>query len=83
MEILKYPIATEKAVRLIESDNVITFVVGMKASKPSIKKDIESKFKVKVDEIRTVVSAKGKKRAYIRLKPQFPAIDIATQLGLM
>ncbi|HDQ59636.1 MAG TPA: 50S ribosomal protein L23 [Candidatus Woesearchaeota archaeon] len=83
MDDLKYPIATEKAVRLIESDNVITFVVGVKSSKQMIKSELEKKFKVKVDSIKTVMSMKGKKKAYIRLKPEFPAIDIATQLGLM
>lgn len=83
MEALRYPIATEKAIRLIESDNTITFVVDTRASKTIIKKEIESKFKVKVDRIKTMLSPKGIKRAYVRLSADTPAIDIATQLGLM
>ena len=83
MEVLKYPIATEKAVRAIESDNIITFVVDKKSSKGSIKNELENKFKVKVEKIRIMISPRGKKKAYIRLKSDFPAIDVATQLGLM
>lgn len=80
--ILQYPIATEKAVKLIEAENKITFVVDRKASKAKIKAAIEKEFEVKVDSIKTEVR-KNKKIAYIKLKADFPALDIATKLGLM
>lgn len=83
MEVLKYPVSTEKAIRMLESDNVITFVVDMKATRSKVKKEIEERFKVKVKDIRVVIDAKGRKKAYIRLSSEYPAIDIATQLGLM
>ena len=83
MEVLKYPVSTEKAIRMLESDNVITFVVDMKATRSKVKREIEDKFKVKVKDIRVVIDAKGRKKAYIRLSNEYPAIDIATQLGLM
>ncbi|MCD6547451.1 MAG: 50S ribosomal protein L23 [Nanoarchaeota archaeon] len=83
MEILKYPIATEKAIRMIESDNVISFVVGQNATKGKIKDEIEKRFKVKVDKVRVMISPKGVKKAYVKLKKEFRAIDVATQLGLM
>jgi large subunit ribosomal protein L23 len=83
MEVLKYPVSTEKAIRMLESDNVITFVADMKATRSKIKKEIEDRFKVKVKDVRIVIDAKGRKKAYIRLNKEYPAIDIATQLGLM
>lgn len=83
MEILKYPVATEKAIRMIESDNVISFVVGQNATKGKIKDEIEKRFKVKVDKVRVMISPKGVKKAYVKLKKEFRAIDVATQLGLM
>lgn len=81
-KILKYPLATEKAVRLMETENKIYFVVDIKAKKADIKKAIEEMFKVKVIKVNTLIT-KGKKKAYIKLHPDNPAIDIATQLGIM
>jgi large subunit ribosomal protein L23 len=83
MDVLQYPLATEKAIRSIESDNIITFIVDKRSSKNLIKKAFEEKFKVKVDDVSTVITSKSVKKAYIKLKKEFNALDIATQLGLM
>jgi large subunit ribosomal protein L23 len=45
---MKKPITTEKAVRLIELNNTISFEVDKKDSKESIKKEVEEMFKVKL-----------------------------------
>lgn len=74
--------STEKIVRQIEVENILVFVVDRSIKKPQIKKEMESLFNVKVDNIRTH-TLKNKKIAYIKLKKEFPAIDIATKLGLM
>jgi len=76
------PITTEKAVRLIEAENTLLFQVENKDRKQDIKKEFENLFKVKVEKIRTF-SRKNKKFAYIKLKKENPAIDIATKLGLI
>jgi large subunit ribosomal protein L23 len=76
------PIATEKAIMKVESENTITFLVDEKATKEEIKKEIEELFKVKVEKIRTNVR-NNKKIAYIRLNKKYLAIDLATKLGLM
>ncbi len=82
MEAIKYPISTEKAIRMMESDNVITFIVDSSAKKEDIKKEMESMFKVKVVSVRTT-NVFGKKKAFVKLSKEHPAIDIATQLGMM
>ena len=76
------PVMTEKAVMMIETDNVLTFVASMIESKESIKKQIEELFDVKVDKIRTLIKG-NKKYAYVKLKGDTLAIDVATKLGLM
>ena len=81
-KIVKYPLSTEKSIRLMESQNKLIFVVDIDADKDIIKKAIESMFKAKVDSVRTYIS-RGEKRAYIKFADESPAIDIATQLGLM
>ena len=81
-KIVKHPLSTEKSIRLMESQNKLIFIVDIDADKGIIKKAIESMFKAKVDSIRTHIS-RGEKRAYIKFADESPAIDIATQLGLM
>ncbi len=76
------PIMTEKAVMMIETANVITFQTSMKMEKKDIKKEIEELFNAKVDKIRTLIK-NNKKYAYVKLKGDTLAIDIATKLGLM
>ena len=81
-KIVKYPLSTEKSIRLMESQNKLIFVVEIDADKDVIKKAVEEMFKVSVVDVKTFVR-KGEKRAYVRFSEKNPAIDIATQLGLM
>jgi len=81
-QIIKYPLSTEKSVRLMESENKLIFVVDIKARKQDVKKAIEEMFKVKVMNVNLAIVG-NQKRAYIKLSPDNPAIEIATQLGLM
>jgi len=83
MEIIKHPIQTEKAVRLMESDNKLTLIVDLKAKKQEIKKAVEELFQVKVVNVNTLITIEGKKKAYVKLSKETPAIDVATKLGLM
>ena len=81
--ILKYPLTTEKAVRLIEKENKLLFVIDLKANKADVKKTVEKFFDVKVDKVNTYVTNKGEKKAYVQLNAAYPAIDVMTKLGLM
>jgi large subunit ribosomal protein L23 len=81
--IIKNPLATEKAVRMMEADNKLIFVVDIKTTKTEIKTAVEEIFKVKVLKVNTAITSEGKKKAYVKLSPETPAIDIATQMGIM
>ncbi len=80
---IRYPLATEKAIRMIESENTMTFEVERKAVKADIKKQVETLYKVKVTKVNTMITPRGTKRAYVKLAMDTPAIDVATQLGLI
>jgi large subunit ribosomal protein L23 len=82
MNIHLKPLVTEKAVMMIESQNVLVFEIGKKSTKNEIKKEIESLFSVKVSSVRTLIRG-NKKYAYVKLKKEFPAIDVATKLGII
>jgi len=80
--ILKFPLRTEKAIKLIETENTIVFVVDSRASKQVIKKELQEQFNVKAQSVNT--QNKGNQKiAYIKLNPENKAIDIATKLGLI
>ena len=81
MTIIK-PVTTEKAVKLIEAENTIIFCVDKRMKRPDIKKEIEEIFKVKVENINVMIR-QNKKFAYVKLKKENPAIDLATKLGMI
>ncbi len=82
-DIIKHPVTTEKAVRLMDMENKLVFAVNLKSNKLSIKKAVEDAFDVKVVNVNTYVTSRGEKRAYVQLSKNNPAIDIMTKLGLM
>jgi large subunit ribosomal protein L23 len=81
-EVLKYPLSTEKAVRQMEAENKLIFIVETDATKTAIKWAIEKAFNVKVATVNTLKLRTGEKKAYIKLKPESPAVDVTTALGL-
>lgn len=76
------PITSEKAVKLIDIDNTLLFETSRQNRKEEIKKEIEIVFSVKVEKIRTLIR-NNKKYVYAKLNKDFPAIDIATKLGMI
>ena len=82
-KIIKHPLSTEKSIRLMESENKLIFIVSRKAKKQEIKEAAESLFNIKINKINTTILSTGKKKAYLTLSKETPAVDIATQLGLI
>ena len=82
-KILIRPLHTEKAINLIEKENTLVFIVDRKATKHDIKRAIEILFDVKVDRVRTLITPKGGKKAYIKLRPEYKASEVAMHLGLI
>lgn len=81
--IIKYPLVTEKTMRLAEHQNVVTFIVDRRASKPQIKKEVEELFDVKVEKVRTLITPEGEKKAYVKLKKEYKAKDLLAKLGII
>ncbi|WP_297535037.1 50S ribosomal protein L23 [Thermococcus sp.] len=76
------PLVTEKAVSLIEKENKLTFIVDRRATKQDIKRAVEEMFNVKVEKVNTLITMRGEKKAYVKLKPEYDASEIAARLGL-
>ncbi len=80
--ILEKAISSEKVVRMIERENLLCFETDRKTKKEEIKKEVEYLFDVKVENVKTLTRA-NKKRAYVKLKPEFVAADVATKIGML
>ncbi len=80
---IKAPLSTEKAIRLMESENKLVFIVDIKATKTDIKKEIERLFSVTVKKVNTFIGPDSKKKAYVTFAKETPALDVATKLELM
>jgi ribosomal protein L23 len=76
------PVSTEKAVRLIELNNTLVMEIDRRKNKNEIRKEVEEIFKVKVEDINTLIR-NNKKYAYVKLNKKNPAIDVATKLGMI
>ena len=83
LSILKYPLTTEKNVKLMQAENKLVFIVARASTKPEIKKAAEDFFQVKVVKVTTQILPTGEKKAYLKLARETPAIDVATQLGVI
>lgn len=81
-DLIKQPIITEKATRLLE-DNQYVFDVVPKATKPEIKAAIESLFDVKVTSVNTLRPAKKKRRVgrFVGFKPLYKRAIVTLKEG--
>ena len=82
LNIIKYPIITDKATRLLVN-NKYSFAVNPKADKLSIKAAVEVFFNVKVIKITTSHLPKKKKRVgkYIGWKPHYKKAIVTLSEG--
>ena len=82
-EILKYPIMTEVASRILETENTIVFIVDSRATKRDIKRAVENLYDVTVSKVNTLITPRGEKKAYVKLHPDDKAVDVAIKLGII
>ncbi|AKG92261.1 archaeal ribosomal protein L23 [Geoglobus ahangari] len=79
--ILKAFLITEKSTMLLEK-NVLTAIVDIRANKKQIAKEVEKRFGVEVEKVNTLITPKGEKKAYIKLKPEYSAEELLSNLGV-
>ena len=82
-EVILYPIMTESATRMIEKENKLVFIVNIKANKIDIKRAVEELYGVKVDKVNSLITPRGKKKAFVKLLPEYKAADVAIRLGIL
>jgi large subunit ribosomal protein L23 len=82
-DVILYPLMTEAASLMVEKENKLTFIVGLKASKADVKRAVEELYEVKVKKVSTQITPQGEKKAHVKLHPEYKAADIAIKLGIL
>ncbi|KAH9586629.1 Ribosomal protein L25/L23 [Trypanosoma melophagium] len=81
--VIRYPLTTDKAMKKIEENNTLTFIVDSRANKTEIKKAIRKLYQVKAVKVNTLIRPDGLKKAYIRLSASHDALETANKMGLL
>jgi large subunit ribosomal protein L23 len=68
---------------MVERDNKLLFVVDLKAGKADVKRAVEELYEVKVERVTMSITPNGEKKAFVKLKPEFKASDVAIKLGIL
>ncbi|KAI6359870.1 60S ribosomal protein L23A [Pyricularia grisea] len=83
-KVIVHPLNTESAMKKIEENNTLVFIVDIKANKAQIKQALKKLYDLDVLKINTLIRPDGQKKAYVRLTPDVDALDIAaTKLALV
>jgi large subunit ribosomal protein L23 len=80
---IKYPMMTEVTSRILEAENKLVFVVSRKATKRDIKLAVEELYDVVVEKVNSTITPEGKKKAFVKLHPDYKAVDVAIKLGIL
>ncbi|KAH0912134.1 hypothetical protein HID58_035455 [Brassica napus] len=73
--ILKYPLTTESAMKKIEDNNTLVFIVDIRADKKKIKDAVKKMYDIQTKKVNTLIRPDGTKKAYVRLTPDYDALD--------
>ncbi|WP_340101254.1 50S ribosomal protein L23 [Salinibaculum salinum] len=82
MTVIHHPHVTEKAVDKMDFENKMQFIVDIDANKGEIAEDIADQYDVTVENVTTMVTPQGKKKATVLLSADDDAQEIASRIGV-
>merc|ERR1712080_601895 len=78
-----HPLTTESAMKKIEDHNTFVFIVDIRCNKYHIAAAVKKMYDIDVTKINTLIRPDGAKKAYVRLKPDYDALDVANKIGII
>lgn len=81
--VLKHPLCTESAMKQIEENNTLTFIVDLKANKRQIAAAVKEMYEIDIVRVNTLIRPDGIKKAYVRLSPDHEALEVANTIGII
>nr|XP_034349782.1 60S ribosomal protein L23a-like [Arvicanthis niloticus] len=81
--IIKFPLTTESAMKKLEDNNTLVFMVDVKANKYQIKQAMKKLYDIDVAKVNTLLRPDGEKKACVHLAPGYDALDVANKIGII
>ncbi|XP_068959847.1 large ribosomal subunit protein uL23-like [Petaurus breviceps papuanus] len=81
--IIKSPLTTESAMKKIEDNSTLVFIVDVKPNKHQIKQAVTKLYDINVAKANTLIRPDGEKKAYVHLAPDYDALDVANKIGIL
>jgi len=81
--ILRYPLTTESAMKKIEDTNTLVFIVDPRTNKQQIKEAVTKMYDIKVENVNALMRPDGIKKAFVRLRSDHDALDVANKIGII
>nr|XP_051689159.1 60S ribosomal protein L23a-like [Oryctolagus cuniculus] len=81
--IIKFPLTTESAMKKIEDNNTLVFIVDVKTNKHQIKQAVKKLYDIDMAKVNTLIRPDGEKKACVRLAPDCDALDVANKIGII
>jgi large subunit ribosomal protein L23Ae len=81
--VLRFPLTTESAMKKIEENNTLVFIVDPRANKRQIKHALTALYEITSQKVNTLIRPDGSKKAYVRLSKDADALDVAGKIGII
>jgi len=81
--VLHYPLCTESAMKQIEDNNTLTFIVDLRSNKRQIARSVKEMYEVDIQKVNTLIRPDGLKKAYVRLTSDHEALEVANTIGII
>merc|ERR1711998_309644 len=73
----------ESAMKKIEDNNTLVFIVDTRANKRQITDAVRRMYEIKTAKVNTLIRPDGLKKAYVRLTTDYDALDVANKIGII
>jgi len=81
--ILKHPLTTESAMKRIEDNNTLVFLVDVLANKHQIRNAVKKMYQITPIKINTLIRPDGQKKAFVKLPTDVDGLDVANKIGII
>eukprot|EP01134_Creolimax_fragrantissima_P002576 CFRG2576T1 len=81
--VIKCPLNTESAMKKIEENNTLVFLVNKLANKPQIKLAVKQMYDIDAARVNTLIRPDGQKKAYVKISQDSDALELANKIGII
>ncbi|XP_055464058.1 60S ribosomal protein L23a-like [Psammomys obesus] len=81
--VIKFSLTTESAMKEVEGNNTLVFIVDANTNKHQIKQAMKKLYDIGVAKVNTLTRPDREKKVYVQLAPDYDALDGASKIGII